>query len=137
MTNRACKGNRGRGSHPRTVRGLLNVIDQFLSDGTIGSEKKQEVWDVLTGLRGPDDPRLGSRKTATTAVIRSKAFPLTRDGTFISKLMMFSHHDGPANVIDRKRTSGNNHFWTHARHAFRGLRLSWDRPNDPSETEET
>lgn len=58
------------------VREMLDKIDVFLSTAPI--DEAQQLWDVLTALRGPDDddPELKSR---TTTHIRAAAFPKARD----------------------------------------------------------
>jgi hypothetical protein len=60
------------------TRWMLDVIDTFLAEGDSAS---RDLWDVLTALRGPDDPNpYGSdyaglgRKVRTTRV-RAAAFP--------------------------------------------------------------
>ena len=54
---------------PRTLRGALKAIEEMLTEEYSGA-----LWDILTALRGPDS-RDRKIKYATTALIRSAAFP--------------------------------------------------------------
>lgn len=72
------------------LRDILDVIDNYLSGtdlkgNVISSADSQELWDILSALRGPDVTEDKPIKLATTAVIRAVAFPET------AKL---SHSDG-------------------------------------------
>lgn len=55
------------------VRAMLDYLDDFLSQG--GADA-QDLWDVLTVLRGPDDADSGEKQTVTIPVRRA-ALPLT------------------------------------------------------------
>ncbi len=55
---------------PKTLREALDQIQEMLS----GKAYSAELWDVLVALRGPDS-RNRKLKHATTAIIRSAAFP--------------------------------------------------------------
>lgn len=56
--------------NPKTLRDALDQIQEMLS----GKAYSAELWDVLVALRGPDS-RKRKWKYATTAIIRSAAFP--------------------------------------------------------------
>jgi hypothetical protein len=55
---------------PKTLREALDQIQEMLTDKTYSAQ----LWDVLVALRGPDS-RNRKWKYATTAIIRSAAFP--------------------------------------------------------------
>lgn len=55
------------------TRKLLDQIDEFLTTAPL--EEAKQLWDVLSALRGPDEPRLGGVKEACTIHIRQAAFP--------------------------------------------------------------
>ena len=55
---------------PKTLRQALNQIQDMLD----GQSYSAELWDVIVALRGPDS-RDRKIKNATTAIIRSAAFP--------------------------------------------------------------
>lgn len=55
------------------LRHVLDEIDIWLSKPGLGDD----LWAVLTALRGPDDPELQCIKWQTTARVRAHAFPRT------------------------------------------------------------
>lgn len=85
----------------------------------------REVWDILTGLRGPDtqDSEL---KGATTSVIRHAIFG--RDSKVNNRADVSSDYPYKA----EKRAKGvSGHFGAHAERAFESLGLSWNNYNTP------
>ena len=103
---------------PKTLRGALNQIQRMLS----GTEYSEDLWNTLVALRGPDS-RNRKLKSATTAVIRSIAFP-KRPCDYLSVFGTDSK------VLAARRCSlfanreDNNHFREHTRDAFNSLGLS-------------
>jgi hypothetical protein len=55
------------------VRQVLDQIDDALTNLPV--DEARDLWNILTALRGPDDPRIASEKGVTTVVIRTHAFP--------------------------------------------------------------
>lgn len=58
---------------PTTMREVLDIIDEALARN---DHEAEQLWAVLTALRGPDSNN-SDLKLRTTAVIRSRAFPRT------------------------------------------------------------
>jgi hypothetical protein len=62
----------------RTTREMLDQIDKFLSRG---DEAAEELVDVLSALRGPDNGDYDLKRN-TTERIRAAAFPCTTHGRY-------------------------------------------------------
>jgi len=102
---------------PRTLRAALDEIQDMLD----GKSYSGELWDVLTALRGPDS-RNRKIKYATTAVIRSAAFPKRP----CEERSVFGKDS--AKLAKRRKSLfetkvDNNHFREHVRDAFAALGL--------------
>lgn len=104
---------------PRTLRQALDFIQEMLSDRSYSLE----LWNVLTALRGPDS-RNRKIKYATTALIRSAAFPKRP----CEDLSVFGV-DSPALAERRREIHDLNHFQEHAKDAFDALGLKWGEAN--------
>jgi hypothetical protein len=103
---------------PKTLRGALNQIQKMLS----GTEYSEDLWNTLVALRGPDS-RNRKIKSATTAVIRSTAFP-KRPCDYLSIFGTDSR-----TLAARRRSlftnrEDTNHFREHTRDAFNSLGLA-------------
>ncbi len=109
-------------STPKTTRGMLDLIDKFLSRC---NRESGELWDVLSALRGPDDDGDEQLKKRTTILIRRAAF---------SKLRRVMTHatwtSGPSGrcpgmngLPSYDATGGSKHFCTHADGAAKVLGL--------------
>jgi hypothetical protein len=107
---------------PKNLREALDKIQDMLFE-----PYGEQLWDVLVALRGPDS-RNRKIKNATTAVIRSTAFPknpcLTRS--------VFGE-DTPQSA-DRRRQmflkkEDFNHFREHVHDAFVALNLKLREDN--------
>lgn|ERR1019366_2406285 len=101
----------------KTLRGALNQIQDMLS----GKPYSEDLWNVLTGLRGPDS-RDRKLKSATTVVIRDAAFP-----KHPCSLLSFFGRDRKDLVARRKKMYAKredaNHFREHVKDAFESLNL--------------
>lgn len=106
---------------PATLRDVLDVIDNALAkqDNTA-----RDLWSVLTGLRGPDNPNDSRLKDKSTVYIRQAAFPET------AKLARTRMYNAVNNVIMAASDSismevptGPGHFKSHARTAMKALKL--------------
>jgi hypothetical protein len=85
---------------------------------------EQQIWDVLSALRGPDDDT-EVFKTATTEVIRWKL-------GFKKEIYFNTSPDSDPKVYTRKNMSASSagyHFYSHALKAFTALGLEWDSLN--------
>lgn len=60
--------------HPPTLREALDYIDNILVQQ---DETSQQLWAVMTALRGPDNPEKDNLKYNGTIFVRRAAFPLT------------------------------------------------------------
>jgi hypothetical protein len=117
--------SKSRLSRPKTLRDALDIIQDLLT----GRKFSHDLWNVLTGLRGPDS-RNAYAKAATTCVIRKVAFP--KEPT--KGLSMF-HEDTVVRASYRKTSSAlieSPHFTEHACDAFASLGLVWDEVNPPN-----
>jgi len=106
-----------RPRNPKTLREALDQIQEMLS----GKAYSAELWDVLVALRGPDS-RNRKLKHATTAVIRSVAFPKRP----CEDRSIFGKDDNRfarrrKNMFSKK--SDYAHFREHIRDAFAALDL--------------
>jgi len=102
---------------PTNLREALDAIQEMLAD----SRYSEDLWNVLVALRGPDS-RNRRLKYATTAIIRSVAFPKRP----CSALSVFGT-DSPKLARRRKKMfrskADANHFREHVRDAFSSLDL--------------
>ncbi len=109
---------------PRNLRQALDQIQEMLT----GKPYSEDLWNILVALRGPDS-RNRKVKNATTAVIRSAAFPKQP----CSALSIFGK-DGPEMAGRRRelfRTKSDlNHFREHIFAAFSSLGLKLGETND-------
>jgi hypothetical protein len=102
---------------PRTLRGALDQIQSMLS----GRSYSEDLWNVLTALRGPDS-RDRSVKYATTTIIRSAAFPK-------QPCSALSVYGTDSKKLARRRAGvwrdgiDTNHFREHTEDAFDALGL--------------
>ena len=64
-------------TEPTTADEMLKTIDNFLSDAAISHYEQEQLWLVLSALRGPDQYEKGHIKRGTTCVLRTLAFPKT------------------------------------------------------------
>ena len=103
---------------PKTLRGALNQIQRMLS----GTEYSEDLWNTLVALRGPDS-RNRKLKSATTAVIRSAAFP-KRPCDYLSVFGTDSKRLATRRRDMFRNKEDNNHFREHTRDAFASLNLS-------------
>jgi hypothetical protein len=108
---------------PRTLREALNQIQDMLD----GRPYSAALWDILVALRGPDS-RNRKIKNATTALIRTAAFPkrpcLARS--------VFAGKD-TAELARRRQVllkRERNHFREHVADAFEALGLQLEESND-------
>lgn len=84
---------------------------------------KIEIWDILTGLRGPDNYD-HDLKAATAGLIRKAVF-----GNIDLPTATVTEKDRPYHLARRLGSSG--HFSNHAENAFYALGLKWDEVNIP------
>ena len=103
---------------PKTLRQALNQIQDMLD----GQSYSADLWDVIVAMRGPDS-RDRKIKNATTAIIRSAAFPKQP----CLERSIFAHKD--SEKLAQRRSSlftrklDNNHFREHVTAAFDALGL--------------
>jgi hypothetical protein len=103
---------------PKTLRGALKQIEKMLTKQSYSGD----LWDVLTALRGPDS-RNRKLKYATTALVRSAAFPSRP----CEDRSVFGKDSKKLAARRRKMYSTHedfNHFREHISEAFAVLGLS-------------
>jgi hypothetical protein len=110
---------------PRTLRQALDKIQDMLD----GTKYSSDLWDILVALRGPDS-RDRKLKSATTALIRSAAFPKQP----CLERSVFTNKDSLELARRRRelfaRKLDNNHFREHASAAFAALGLKISQVNN-------
>ena len=107
----------------KTLRQALDIIQEMLD----GKPYSADLWDVLVALRGPDS-RDRKIKYATTAVIRSAAFPKRpcEERSIFGK--------DTEELVKRRKymfkyCTGDNHFREHVHDAFEALGLKLGEMN--------
>jgi hypothetical protein len=108
---------------PKNLRQALNQISDMLLD----RRYSEDLWSVLTALRGPDS-RNKKLKYATTAVIRQAAFP-KKPSALLSVYSADSEKLAKRRVGLFKSRADFNHFREHVQDAFSALGLSLDEVN--------
>lgn len=118
----------------RKVRRVLDIIDRTL---LVGDDAAEELWEILTALRGPDfegtlepDGRVSwSIKEDTTAVIRTAAFPRTARASCIDAIRIGASFAAPGRTLGKvsKCAVGASysvgHFMSHINRAAAALDL--------------
>jgi hypothetical protein len=96
-----------------SLKEVLAGLDEWASQDF---EKGKGLWDVLTALRGPDNPKDYFLKVDTTGVIRREAMPkLTR----LREAVIAGRNNAIPNDYD-----DSSHFGRHIRNAARALGLN-------------
>lgn len=95
---------------------VLEQIDEVLATDP---EAGVELWDVMTGLRGPDNGDY-DLKAATTAVIRTAAFPRAGASYFPDAVFAPPSRRFDLDAVDEQGVS--IHFRAHAVRAARALK---------------
>jgi hypothetical protein len=108
---------------PKNLRQALNQISDMLSD----RRYSEDLWSILTALRGPDS-RNKKLKYATTAVIRQAAFP-KKPSALLSVYSTDSEKLAKRRVELFTNRADFNHFREHVQDAFNALGLSLDEVN--------
>jgi hypothetical protein len=104
------------------VRKLLDQIDAELVQGSADS---QDLWAILSALRGPDDDEEGTAKRATVR-IRREAFPLTasRVQPYYPRPIRRATFDVTYAAKPGESIEGPDHFQDHIHEAYRVLGFS-------------
>jgi len=113
----------GEGNHGMTAYGMLARLHGFFQHAD--KVDAIDVWNVLAGLRGPDEDS-GVVKKSTTGVIRQEL--LGKTATTLRDHIVYGP-DEPRFVEVRKQLA-YSHFREHAKWAFAALGLKWDALND-------
>lgn len=119
----------------KTADEMVTEIRKFFQDPKIHNFELLKLWNILTGLRGPDAGSSIQRheaKDATTAVIRH----------FVLQVDLDAVRGMPVDVAERdtderaevRRNMAEDdltgpHFYDHAKRAFKALDLSWEHTN--------
>lgn len=115
-------------AEPRDWKAELKRIVEFLNYNAGDDDDSDNLWNVLSALRGPDvDDHMEALKLSTTSVIRHAI------GLATSRLVIES--DAPHKLSVRlmldEHSRANGHFTWHAKQAFEALGLKWDENNGP------
>lgn len=108
------------------VRAALDYLDGILSKG---GQDAQDLWDVLSALRGPDDGGADA-KVSVTIPIRRNAFPRTRHAVNhtldltcgVHRRADFGYHSDHSEYCGSVNADGA-HFSKHGYHAAVALGL--------------
>ncbi len=107
---------------------IQKVFRQLLDRGLSG----QQLWDVVSALRGPDNG-LWDLKDATTNVIRYtlgfRQTTLHRGVTLEAQNVFCCNPDSEIFVEIRKNINLFGHFESHCKKAFDALGLKWTEVN--------
>jgi hypothetical protein len=125
----------------RTSKEFLTALKAFFNDPSVHEHEHKNVYDVLTGLRGPDardTDAVQDVKLATTSVIRfhTLGMPINKScGAFVNpdsiKYFQIRTRNEPGKDVGEV---AGFHFRAHARRAFWALGLDWETAN-PSTNE--
>ena len=117
-----------------SLRKDLNIIEKLLQ-GPNG----QQLWNVLTALRGPDYGN-DAHKDATVGIIRRVAFPNLFVRGSAHGAVAYDDYKAAVKVrsklsklvLDRKSTKYQRylHFYRHVMWAFEALKLNWNNVNN-------
>lgn len=105
-----------------TLARLLKDLRTFFQHQN--EDDRGKLWDILTGLRGPDDGN-DDTKVATTAVIRYAFL----GGDFPQPNGAIVEPDAEQSLKDRLPMDDWSHFRNHAMRAFMALGLKWNKVN--------
>lgn len=116
---------------PRNAEEMLTAASEFLQDEDVPVAERKKVWDVFSGLRGPDNNDKAA-KEAITAPIRYAFLKLGGSGRVtksFARPTVVSARDTDENRQKRDRNlfqrSQPKHFRRHAAKAFKALGLKW------------
>jgi hypothetical protein len=101
---------------PLTLRQVLNVIDTVLAKGDSTSTS---LWDVLTGLRGPDNNADYSHKDTGTCHVRQIAFPKAAERA--GSTYGYLHGAQYSTYAGIQVPTDSGHFQDHLRQAMSAL----------------
>lgn len=104
------------------IRGLRKTFRETDASG------RQEIWDILTGLRGPDyNDNNYNDKRATTAVVRNEVLGIKN----LAGILVDVFKDSDDRATHRVKSSFDSHrFKMHAQNAFKALGLKWNEVNE-------
>ena len=108
---------------PKNLRAALTQISDMLAD----RRYSEDLWAVITALRGPDS-RNRKLKYATTAVIRQAAFP-KKPSALLSVYSADSKKLAKRRIEMFANREDANHFHEHVQDAFNALGLNLDEVN--------
>lgn len=97
---------------PTKVRLMLDQIDQMLAKG---DQDSQDLWAVLSALRGPDDQDY-AKKITLTSHVRKEAFPKLWASAPMSSGVSITRDISPT-----KEVPPGDHFGNHVALAFAAL----------------
>lgn len=104
-----------------SVREMLDAIDTFFV--TKNEQESEELWDVLTALRGPDSKEDRNLKPSTTVHIRIAAFPKFAAGLSNSHMADFVTTERLHNLDP----FSPSHFLQHIHYAIKALGLGYQK----------
>lgn len=103
---------------------ILNEIDEFLATPFSHHQASEALWNILSGLRGPDcavsNEHSINLKLATTAHIRIIALPKTANSAVYLPAMFHTAKEFRPEAA-RDIDGWHNHFYHHVRAAKSGL----------------
>lgn len=97
---------------------MLDQIDAALAANDTSS---QELWDILSALRGPDNYANYNRKETGTVYVRQAAFPKTAESGNFYRAQM-KPFEGPLDLTYHT-VDEDMHFEGHLQQAFTALGL--------------
>lgn len=117
---------RSHAKRPRTAEEVMQIMRQFFLDmdkkGT--GEESKKLWDIMTGLRGPDSDR-DIEKDAITIHIRQAMLGEAASVVGYAAGVFVKPKENDPEKIRRIRDNSSGHFRYHAVDAFIALGLKW------------
>lgn len=108
---------------------IVTVVNKLLSKNLSG----EQLWYVLSALRGPDEKTSMPLKEATTCVIRHKLgfvlIPFLHSSDSAGQNIFDVNEDSKEYVTIRRGIDTFTHFGGHVHKAFLVLGLKWDEVN--------
>lgn len=106
------------GARPE-VRKMLDILDEFFTTAHV--QDREDLWMILSALRGPDQSGYADSKAEMTVYVRMAAFP---------KVTARKGFDVPADFITihpmkvpTSTQAYREHFFSHILHAMKALGL--------------
>lgn len=110
----------------KQIRKFISTLRQQFK--AADDKTKQQIWHILTALRGPDEENSYMEKESTTAIIRYTVFGKTSRIRSWADVESDNQKSADFRIQNQFKSY---HFRNHAEEAFKTLNLKWDEVNIP------